>query len=160
MTRSILEYVILAGSSLCRTKTLGASRCITLLYVTGVRLGRESSVITDRRLPQFELRDQAELRRQRRRRRSRRAAERQAQRIRLAHQTLLASCLDSHTLTSIWCTCTHESTSDHEFTCACLAPRPRSARSIFACAILAGSLFPRSNLRTQLALYILVANLA
>ena len=48
---AILESVILAGSLRSRTKTLGASRCITLLYVTGVRLGRESSVITDRRLP-------------------------------------------------------------------------------------------------------------
>ena len=39
---------------------------------------------------------------------------------------------------------------DFEFACARSVPRPRSTRAIFACVILAGSFFPRINLRTLL----------
>jgi hypothetical protein len=48
---AIPEYVILEGSSLARTKTLGPTRCITALHAAGGWFGRESSVIIDRRLP-------------------------------------------------------------------------------------------------------------
>ena len=57
--------------------------------------------------------------------------------------------LDSHTLTSITHTNIHVLTAD--FACACLAPRPRSTSAVSAYVILAGSLFPRINLRTQLS---------
>jgi hypothetical protein len=49
--------------------------------------------------------------------------------------------------------CTHTSCSiisiDCGFVCARLAPRPRSTSAVFACVILAGSLFPRKNLRAR-----------
>ena len=64
---------------------------------------------------QFELRDQAQLRWRQRRRPSRRAAERQAEGTPGASNP---RALDSHTLTSIWRTHSHESTSDCDFACA------------------------------------------
>ena len=43
-----------------------------------------------------------------------------------------------------------ESTADCDFARACLVPRPRLTGAIFACVILAGSLFPLTNLCTLL----------
>ena len=49
----------------------------------------------------------------------------------------------------------HESTiihcADCDFACARLAPRPRLTGAVFACVILAWSLFPHTNLRAQLS---------
>ena len=40
---------------------------------------------------------------------------------------------------------------DCDFACTRLAPRSRLTGAIFACVIWAGSLFPRTNMHTQLA---------
>ena len=102
-------------------KNTWATRCTTLRSMSqGLDGSRRSSLTDDY---QFELRDQAQLRRRRRRRRSRRAAERRAEgtlgalnpRLSYPHQH---HAHHSHESTLIHC-------ADCAFACARLAPRPR-----------------------------------
>jgi hypothetical protein len=136
LVTSILEYVILAGSLLCRTKRLGrlaaSLRMLSTPRTQGPALSlvlrvagcnsRAGLVRFPLALADYEL--GARLRRQRE--------------ARLAHRTLaLQPSCPGHTQHSHECSIIH--LADCVFAHACLAPRPCLTRSIFACVILAGS---------------------
>ena len=148
MVSANLEYVILAGSLLSRTKRLwplAASLRYSLCLADTGSSPRPRAGGRRVQLPgeaAFESRSRRsrtyELRASTRRKRVRCAARLHAQHLCPRARTPLV--LPSPLMLT-YC----------DFACARLAPRPRSTNAIIACVILAGSLLPRTNLRAQLS---------
>ena len=131
-------------------KITWATCCSAALHVASWRFGRESSVIIDRRLP---VRAPGSSSTTTATKTTALAAGGGAAR---AEGTLGASNPRASTLIPSRASGAHlamRSTAECDFACARLAPRPRSTRAIFACVILAGSFFARTNLHAQLSLF-------
>ena len=147
MVRSILEYVILAGSSLPRTKDSANSlhHCAILSTprTPGPALGLVPGVAGFN--SRARLCSTPAL--------AGRATTSSVPRRGAAH-------VHSHTPDAPACTHTHPTIifTDCDFACARLAPRPRSTRSIFAFVILAGSLFLRTFLVRDAVVWVCTCN--